>query len=382
MKKTGSIFLILFILVLMIPGSCIEQFVPETDEDLELLVVEGLITDKPEENTIKLSRSLPLGRKKVVRPIKGAAVIITDDIGRSYTLSEKVTGTYITNPSKFVGEVGRKYRLNIDTKTQWISGNHLYESAMIEMKPVPPIDSVYWVKETISYSKIPGLSIEGCQIYLGTSDKTDQCRYYRWDYSETWEIRLPFSVPNNTCWVTEYSDWIDIKNTSALQTNKILDYPLLFISNETDRLHFKYSILVNQYSMSEDEFSYWEKLQNISQNVGSLYDIIPANVNSNVICSQEPGQKVLGYFCVSAKSSKRLFVDDYFMGKINFYTECIYDTIYGRGPIDGLGTYYWVIEDQSLSNPSFRVITDQKRCADCTTRGTKIEPSFWRDGKD
>jgi hypothetical protein len=116
--------------------------------------------------------------------------------------------------------------------------------------------------------------------------------------------------------------------------------------------------------------------------VGSLYDIIPANVNSNVICTQEPGQKVLGYFSVSAKSSKRLFVDDYFMGKINFYTDCIYDTIYGRGPIDGLGTYYWVLEDQSLSNPSFRVITDQKRCADCTTRGTNKEPSYWRDGKD
>jgi hypothetical protein len=78
MKKTTSILFILFIIIIMIPGSCIEQFIPDTNEDLELLVVEGLITDMPEENVIKLSRSLPLGRKKVLKPIKGALVTITE----------------------------------------------------------------------------------------------------------------------------------------------------------------------------------------------------------------------------------------------------------------------------------------------------------------
>ncbi len=364
----------------MIPGSCIEQFIPETNEDIELLVVEGLITDKPEENVIKLSKSLPLGRKKVVSPIKGAAVTITDDIGRSYTLTEKVTGTYVTSPSWFIGEVGRKYRLKIDTKTQLISGNHLYESAIVEMKPVPPIDSVYWEKEIISFSEIPGRTVEGARIYLGTGDETDKCKYYRWDYAETWEFRIPFNVPNWDCWITQNSTRIDIKSTASLQLNKITDYPLLFISNETDRLKVKYSILVNQYSLGEDEYYYWEKLQNISQDLGTLYDIIPANVNSNIACTQDPAQKVLGYFSVSARSSKRIFIDDYFSGQVNSYSGCITDTIWGSGPINGLNSYVWVLEEHQM--PDFRVITNEKRCADCTTRGTKIEPSFWRDDKD
>ncbi len=363
----------------MIPGSCIESFIPETDEDLELLVVEGLITDKYEENIIKLSKSLPLGRKKALKPIKGCLVKITDDLGRSYTLTEKVAGTYVTNPALFKGEVGRKYKLNVDTKNQWISDNHLYESAMVEMKPVPSIDSVYWEKQVISYSDIPGKTVEGCQIYLGTEDITDQCQYYRWDYTETWEFRLPFPVANGICWITENSKRIDIKNTASLQSNKISDYPLLFISNETDRLSVKYSILVNQYSLSEDEFLYWEKLQNISQNVGSLYDVIPANINSNVICTQDPAQKVLGYFSVSARSSKRIFIDDYFSGQRYFYSMCIADTIWGGGPINGLGSYVWILETHQL--PDYRVITNEKRCADCTTRGTNVEPAFWRDDK-
>jgi hypothetical protein len=250
------------------------------------------------------------------------------------------------------------------------------------MNPVPSIDTIYYEKEVISFSEIPGRSVVGCQIYLGTADKTDRCRYYRWDYAETWEFHLPFAVANSICWITENSERIDIKSTAALQVNKISDYPLLFISNETDRLKEKYSILVNQYSLSEDEFHYWEKLQNISQNVGSLYDIIPANVNSNVICSQDPAQKVLGYFSVSAKSSKRIFIDDYFSGQINFYTGCVTDTIWGGGPINGLNSYVWILENMPYASPPFRVITDQKRCADCTTRGTNIEPSFWRDDKN
>jgi len=382
MRKPTIILFIIFIISIMIPGSCIEQFIPETDEDLELLVVEGLITDQNEENIIKLSMSLPLGRKKVLKPLKGCLVSITDDRGQYYALKEKTAGTYVTNPATFRGATGRKYRLNIDTRSQSISGNHLYESAMMEMLPVPSIDTVYYKKEVIIQSELLSELEEGCRIYLSTSDKTDKCRYYRWDYAETWEFRLPFGVPNRVCWITENSKKIDIRSTAAMQVNKVTDYPLLFISNTTDRLRVKYSMMVNQYSLSEDEFQYWEKLQNISQNVGTLYDIIPANVPSNISCRQDPSQKVLGYFSVSARSSKRIFIREHFYGVINLYTNCISDTIYGTGPISGLNQTVWVIMDASTDRPPYRVVTEDKNCADCTTRGTTTEPSFWRDDEN
>ena len=104
--------IILFFTILTI-GGCITQFIPETDEDQDLLVVEGLITDQQEVNTIKLSRSLPLGMKNTAKPVKGAIVTIIDNSGISYTLTEKVTGTYVTDPAKFRGVVGKKYRLKV-----------------------------------------------------------------------------------------------------------------------------------------------------------------------------------------------------------------------------------------------------------------------------
>ena len=106
----------------------------------------------------------------------------------------------------------------------------------------------------------------------------------------------------------------------------------------------------------------------------------PAAIPSNIWCIQDPAEKVLGYFSVSAKASKRIFIKDYFSGVINMYSDCPSDTV-GPGPIAGLNTYVWIIEDYSTGMPPIIVLTDKKGCADCTVRGTNKEPIFWKEGK-
>jgi hypothetical protein len=366
-------------LILILLNSCIVQFIPETDEDQELLVVEGLITDQPEAYAVKLSKSLPLGRKNVAKPLKGCIIKISDDKGNTYSLKETVTGTYVTDPARFQGKIGRWYTLHINTNTSYNNLN--YESSPIELKPVPEIDSIYYEKKIIKEKDEISQAIEGCQVYINTHDPANNCNFYRWEYSETWEFRLPYAVTNRICWLSDNSDRINIKNTSVLEEDRVTRFPLNFISNTTDRLRVKYSMLVNQYSLNEDEYLYWEKLQNISEQVGGLYDITPAAIPSNIWCLEDPNEKVLGYFSVSARSSKRIFIKDYFSGLINMYIECPTDTIVGLGPIPNLNTSVWVIEDNSYDSPPTRIITDKKGCADCTVRGTNKEPVFWKEGK-
>lgn len=90
----------------------------------------------------------------------------------------------------------------------------------------------------------------------------------------------------------------------------------------------KYSIQVKQYSLNEDEYDYWEKRQRITENVGGLYDINPAALPSNLYCIENANETVLGYFGVSAVSSKRIFIRDHFTGLIDRYIDCIHDTIF------------------------------------------------------
>lgn len=371
----GSMLLFL----LMIISGCVTEFIPEIEEEQELLVVEGIITDQPGIKTIKLSKSLPLGEKSEARPVSGCTVVISDNLGNIYRLNEEEAGTYVTDPENFKGETGRLYTLQIGTD----AGNNYrnYRSFQMEMKPVPPIDSLYYekklIRERVEYIE----GIEECQIYLDTHDPENDCRFYRWDYKETWRIRLPFDIPNQTCWVYNNSKSIYIESTATISEDRIGRHPVTYISNATDRLKRQYSILVNQFSLNEDEYNYWKKIQKITDEVGGLYDIIPASIPSNIMCIENPNEIVLGYFSVSAVASKRIFIKDQFEGIFNPYADCITDTLIG-GPdyIEGLGVTIWTLFDipaAPFSSPRIRIFTETRGCADCTERGTTIKPDFW-----
>jgi hypothetical protein len=372
-----------FILLLIILSheGCITKFMPEIDENRELLVVEGMITDQPETNRIRLTKSLPLGKKILAKPVPGCIVSITDDTDNYWLLKDAGNGYYITDSLQFRGVPGRKYKLKVYSNGK-LPNNYTYESGPIELKHVPPIDNLYYEKAMIEAANEERGAKEGCTIYLDTHDYSEECKFFRWDYTETWEVNLPYDVQNKNCWAINKSTGIMIKNTSFLSENIVSRYPVNFVSNETDRLEDKYSILVNQYSLSEEEYEYWNKMQKISEQTGNLYDIMPASIQGNIYCVDDPVEIVLGYFSVSAKTSGRIFIEDTFLGLVRLYADCpVHPPIpYGQ-PVPGLGINVWIIEDGRLEKPPYIVYTDKKFCADCTVRGTKVKPSFWDDDK-
>jgi hypothetical protein len=347
-------------------------------------VVEGLITNIAGPNTIKLSKSLPLGSLNTANPVTGCSVTITDDLSNSYSLSETIPGTYVTNASEFQGSIGRFYTLHINTNSPGLFDNsgqfHSYASSPVEMKPVPEIDSVYFEKVTIEKSSPVSEGVDGCQIFLDTHDPTNQCKFFRWEFDETWKIDIPYAVPNKICYTSATSKIINIKNTSVLIEDKIEKYPLYFITNQTDRLKIRYSILVKQYSLNEDEYQYWDKLQNLSQQVGGLYDVIPSAVSSNVFCLDDPNQKVQGYFSVSATTSKRIFIHAHFAGQPDPYStdNCIADTVFSGETVPAaIGTSAWIIITNFI--PPYFIYTYSRGCYDCTVRGTTLPPDFWSE---
>jgi len=370
----GSIRITGLCFLLAIASGCTIEFNPDGDLVNDQLVVEGMITDQNRVNRIRLSRSVRVGEPLLIpRPVGGAIVTITDENGIVTILTESPAGTYSTDSTDFIGRVGGKYSLNIKIN------DSDYETDFTEMKPVPPVSTLYYEKVTIVGSNDTTDIEEGCRIYVDSYDPSGECLFYRWDYAETWEYRIPYSVRNKVCYVSVRSNEILIKNTSGYSQARVSKFPVLFISNKSDRLKETYSIMVNQYSLNETEFTFWERVRNISQNVGNLYDITPVAVPGNIRCCNDPEEEVLGYFSVSAVTQKRLFIEDHFYGLPISFLFCATDTLTGILPESGLDTEYWVIEDFGDEPSPFWVITTFKECADCTTRGTKIMPPYWRD---
>lgn len=368
---------ILLLLIVVFSG-CVTEFLPETNEDQQLLVVSGMVTDQTGTCTIKLSKSLPLGESKSSRPLSGCQVYISDDHNGVFPAYESSPGSYSTY-SGFTGVVGRKYTLHITSNDG--SGTHNYESIPAELKAVPPIDSLYYEKKPYDGYKPYDDASDGAFIYLDTHSEDNSCRYYRWEFEETWEFRLPYSVPNHTCWLSANSNQINIKSTASISSDKINRFQINSLSGSTDRLKYKYSMLVKQYSLNEEEFEYWEKLKNVAQQVGGLYDVTPSSIPSNVYCTDNPAEKVLGYFSVSATKSKRIFIKDRFMNIIDLYSDCIADTIWNNKPIPYLNEQVWVIIDVQGPPLTYKVTTYQKGCYDCTVRGSNQRPSYWDDAQ-
>ena len=368
--------LIIILLILINADNCTISYIPKIGVYDEALVVEGMITDQPGINSIRISKSQPIWKKLYPKPITGCKVSISDDLGKTYNLKETATlGVYVTDQASFQGVAGRIYTLHIRTTYEPV--NLSYESLPMKMIPVPPIDSMYYEKMTIPQSSP---TIEGCNIYLNTHDPTNNCRFYRWEYSETWEFHIILDFPNKVCWITNNPSEILIKNSSLLTENDIKKQPVLSITNPVDRLSVKYSVLVNQFSLNEDEYIYWERLKNTIDQTGGLYDMIPAAIPNNLFCLEEPNKKVLGYFSVSTVSSKRLFIKDKFAGPNTQYSKCLNDTVFTTRPdtVTYLGT---IIKVLSYLVPPGIIYTNDRGCVDCTTRGSNIKPVFWDSGK-
>jgi len=360
------------IIIYFITAGCVAEYFPDIRENDEVIVVKGLITDQPGENTVEIYRSLSIWTSEFRNPIKKCTVWITDDLGNTDTLRKVQDGKWVTDSAEFTGIPGRSYILSFTSLEK--DGMHTYESIPMKMKPVPAIDSIYYEKKEFIISH---LSVEGAQIYLDTHDTDDSCRFYRWEYEETWEFRIPYpDVINRTCWGNQKSTEILIKNTSFLESDKVSGFPLKVITNPVDRLLVKYCLSVWQYSLTEDEYDYWQRLQNSVKQVGGLYDVIPASVTGNIYCRENRMEKVLGYFSVSAVKSQRRFITDNFRGMNMLYHGCVDSTVYGTDPVF-VGNSWWLLIDYTDSIPPRRYYTRDRACADCTIRGRNTRPSYW-----
>jgi hypothetical protein len=381
-----------FILIITATG-CVKQFLPEFGTDPNLYVVEGLITDQPGSQGVRVSRSIPLGKSSDLIPVSGCNVWITNDLGTKYTLTGASSGMYFTS-NDFRGVVGRKYTLYVevtryDVPTKKKVVDFTVQSKPAEMLPVPPIDSLYYEKLQLTAENGFPVEGEGCQVLLNTSDPANKSRFFRWDYSETWKIQGPTyqKTINSVCWITNNSDEINAKAVTGLSENKIKAQKVKFISNQSDRLSVRYRIQVNQYSLNENEFNYWSDLEKITQQSGNFYDITPASVNGNLFIVGNPDRQVLGYFSVSAKSSKVMYIDDYFKKLVDPYRDCLKDSILRDelnpfpppGLLEYAGNDYWIVEVDLGQPPMYIITTDNKGCIDCTVRGTKVKPDFWKE---
>src|SRR5450631_3969871 len=180
--KPSGFFLIIFLLVI----SCRKVFDPPAIQaNNHFFAMDGFIDTDPNGSTsITLSRSLNLYDTLTNIPELGAQVLIRSSNGNTYSLFDMAgNGIYISSALNL--DPAQKYQLDITG-----SDGNKYISDFVSAKIAPPVDSVTWelVNDPITLS-------QSVNVYVNSHDATNNTRYYRWDYLETFKNVSVFDTP-------------------------------------------------------------------------------------------------------------------------------------------------------------------------------------------
>jgi hypothetical protein len=210
----------------------------------------------------------------------------------------------------------------------------------------------------------------------------------------------PVSDVKEYCWKSAKSGEILIHSIYEGQSARIEKEPIFFIASEkSDRLLVQYSILVSQLSISKAEFDFWNNMKQINDNSGDIFAKQPFSVISNIHNINDPNERVLGYFQVSAIKQRRMnlsFSEIVAMDLPFYHYPCErmerepldYQTEWG--PIITWDDVYQIMCVTSLNvlaEPKYfpataeleKLVFTTPECADCELTGTRKKPDFWID---
>ena len=294
-----------FVLALTVT-SCKKQFNPQLiSVSTNFLAVDGPILSG-DSTFIRLSRTTKLSDTTQNKAELKAIVSVESDQNVLYPLTDKGKGLYVLGVVNF--SATRKYRLNIKT-----ADGKIYQSDFVPMKVTPAIDSIY-IKHT---------SPDEITFYVDSHDGTNNTRYYRWEYKDTWQYvsiyRNVYQYKNgvissvianspddiSTCYKSSYSNQLFIGSSSKLSQDVIKEQPLFGVNNTSEKISHTYTIQLKQYALTKDAFEYYEILKRNTEQIGSIFDPQPSMISGNIHCITSPADVVIGFISVSTITRKQ-----------------------------------------------------------------------------
>lgn len=356
--------------------SCRERFTPNVNSlEQSFLVVEGNLNAGRDSTVIRLTRSYKLDANASIKTEDKATVTVEGSDGTSRSLNWRGNGYYTSLDLNMV--INTNYRLRIRT----VAGRE-YLSDFVNARETPAIDSINWVREE-----------KGVRIFANAKDVTNNSRYYRWDFDETWEINSfyhSFYVYQGNgvrrrilpaeevfyCWKYDISRKIPLANSTRLQNDVIYQAPIMFIPNKDERLSVRYSIFVRQYALDKEAYNFYELMKKNTEDIGNIFTPQPSEIRGNIHSVTDPSEYVLGYVTASTVPTKRIFIK---IDRWDFPQHCPDIRVPDRP--DSIAFYFGsgaLIPYDFFTDPRPEYGGSFPECCDCTKRGGSVtKPSYW-----
>jgi len=344
------------------------------------LVVDGFINTSPNGiTTIILSRTKNLTDTVVSIPERNAKLSVQNAAGTIYPLQQQGNnGNYVSNPLQLNSNT--QYKIVITT-----ANGKRYASDLVATRRTPPVDSISWRQDTL-----------GVHVYVNTHDPSNNTRYYRWQYVQTWEyhaqMETAWGLRGKVIYARDFNDQVFICYRTTPSTNVLLGTsaalsqdvislaPLFSVPNNDSTLAQRMSILVQQYALTPQAYSYWQIIQKNSEQLGTLFDLQPSQLEGNIRSLDNSSEPVVGFMSAGSMEEKRIFISVFdlqnWRAQRGSYDCTVIDI--PQNPSDFSDWYYpdTTYVPWYFSGSSIRIA--KKVCIDCTVSGgTTAKPSFW-----
>lgn len=323
--------LVLAVILMMLAFSCVEELEFDRPTEAEFIVVDGILNYSSKADSNDFIVYLNISNTTFSRPIplSGAMMEVSVDGGTSHPFVEVQEGAYyLTNPDIF--QAGSSYQLHFQIE------DNIYESTPEILPDSVMVDNVF---AELNTSKT---AAEAFEIFVDMNDPVDEKNYYRWLITQ-WEkkkycefcyrefrnpeicqssLHAPDDVNlsrNNLC----DGDCFEIFRFSP--NNSLSDVFIdgkSLINKSIGFVPFHFSepclIEVKQSSLTSDYFSFLQKLRAQSESSGGLADTPAALLTANIKNTNDPLEKVVGYFSVTNNTVRRFWLER--TEALNFYT--------------------------------------------------------------
>lgn len=381
---------LLFLIPVLILASCLKIYEPVIETiDADKYVVSGLITDRKGFQVINVSKTSSINKPEA-SPVDGCEVTVFDDNNHRFTALDSANGDYycLIDPEYLIP--GRSFKVEIITP-----GGDRIVSDFDRIGSNSEMASIFYQRKDILTNN-PDKPEKGIQFYVDLKGTEADSKFYRFEILETWEYHseypmewyysagvrrvYPPDYSMSVCWATTLTKNIYILSTEYFGGNKHVKFPLHFINNRTQKLVYGYSVLVNQYALSEAAYNYWNQLRINTTNEGGLYQKQPLATNGNLRNLTHPEQEVLGFFGASSFQSKRIFVKNVKDLVLETDPTCFYRDVTFKELSKSSATSWPIYLKEKTDGESGMVsyMMLAPGCVDCRAYGgTTVKPDFW-----
>ncbi len=284
------------LLLLLSLTTCVDtiEFTPQAKDDF--LVVDARITDREGPHIVKLTRTDVVGRSARFPAEAGAEVVIIENEAITHYLSEVTPGEY--HLDEVTGVAGHTYKLRIR-----LANGHQYESEQ-EVMPQPlPLSSSFF-----EFDRNQTLSIFS---HVTIPEDMSEGPYLKWQFDHVYQITdlvcNPFDIAL-TCYfqVPRNNQLLPVLDASKIERGATVQQLISRVGVTGTTFGEKNYFTIVRESITFNALVYWDRISRLISSSGSIFDVPPGGVRSNIRRSDAPDEWVLGYFYAAAEQVEHL----------------------------------------------------------------------------